>query len=142
MQKNAEVHQADAAHWLGSYQGPRFDMIIDDLFGEHHGQPMRGIDANAQWFTRLARQLTPGGALVVNFVSRQEMRQSGYFSSSIIARRFKTAFRLTDPLCENAIGVFLQQHTTSGKLRGRLKVTPELSTALKNGKLRYRIRRV
>lgn len=141
-QKNAEVHQGDAKRWLEGYQGPGFDMIIDDLFGEHHGQPIRAIDANAWWFTRLTRHLAPGGALVVNFVSRQEMRQSGYFSNISVARCFKTTFQLTDPLCDNAIGVFLQQYTTSRKLRERLKITPELSTALKNGKLRYRIRQV
>ena len=141
-QKNAEVHQADAQRWLERYQGPRFDMIVDDLFGEHHGQPVRAIDANARWFARLTRHLAPAGTLVVNFVSRHEMRQSGYFSNISVARRFKSAFQLTDPLCDNAIGVFLRQQATSGKLRDRLKVTPELSTALKNGKLRYRIRQV
>lgn len=141
-QENAEVHQADAQRWLECYKGPRFDMIIDDLFGEHQGQPRRAIDANVQWFTRLARHLAPTGTLAVNFVSRPEMHRSGYFSSSAVTRRFKTAFQLTDPLCSNAIGVFLRQHTSSAKLRDRLKVTPGLSTALKNGKLRYRIRRM
>ena len=41
-QKNAEVHQADAKLWLERYQGPRFDMIIDDLFGQQEGQASTG----------------------------------------------------------------------------------------------------
>ena len=141
-QKNAEVHQADAKLWLERYQGPHFDMIIDDLFGEQEGRPVRAIDANARWFRSLARYLVPGGVIIVNFVSRPEMRQTGYFSNNTVARRFKSVFQLTDPLCDNAIGVFLQQHTSSRMLRERLKVTFGLSAALKNGKLRYRIRRL
>ena len=141
-QKNAEIYEADAKLWIENYQGPRFDMIIDDLFGERHGQPVRAIDANAGWFRSLTQHLAPAGAIVINFVSRHEMRQSGYFSNMAVARRFKSAFQLTDPVCDNAIGVFLRRQATSRMLRERLKVTPELNTALKNGKLRYRIRRM
>lgn len=139
-QSNVELHRADAKLWLESYQGPCFDMIIDDLFGEQQGRPVRAIQANAMWFRLLARHLAPMGTLVVNFVSRHEMHQSGYFSSKSVACQFEAVFQLTDPCCDNAIGAFLRQGATSRILRERLKTAPGLGTVLKNGKLRYRIR--
>ena len=136
------LHQADASQWLVQYRGPPFDMIIDDLFGGRAGEPVRAIPADTRWMVSLLSHLTPRGVLVANFASSTAFRECGYFSSSRLARRFSSAFRLSDPRSQNVIGAFLRQETSSPFLRQRLRQEPELSRALSSARLQYHIRRV
>lgn len=141
-EENIELHEADAVQWINEYEGPRFDMIIDDLFGERDGEPVRAVRADTPWLDCLSRHLTRQGMLVINFTSSKELRQSAYFSDSPVARRFKTAFQLTVPRCDNAVGVFLRRDCDSQTMRSSLKKIPMLAAALRTKKLRYHIRRI
>ncbi len=141
-QREAELVCADARDWVSEYQGPPFDMIIDDLFGEEEGEPKRAIAASPNWKRQLLSHLSKRGVLVMNFVSAKEMGQSGYFVSAATQKRFQSAFRLTMPGYENVVGVFLRTHVTSKQLRENLANTAGLNPKLKSSKLRYSIRSV
>ena len=39
----AELVQADARDWVAGYDGPRFDLVVDDLFGHVGGEPLRAV---------------------------------------------------------------------------------------------------
>lgn len=138
----ARLEQSDAVQWVRAYRGPAFDMIIDDLFGEQHGQPVRAVEASAGWFDALLRLLTPAGLLAANFASPDRLRRSAYFSNRRVACRFRTAFQLTTPADENAVGVFLRQTSDSRALRNHLTLVPGLRPGQKTRGPRYRIRRV
>lgn len=140
--KDVRLHEADAVQWLRAYQGPPFDMIVDDLFGGEDGEPVRAVEANGRWFDCLLRHLSPGGVLVMNFPDAAELRRSAYFSSGRVQARFKAAFRLATPRYENVVGVFLRRSFTSGLLRANLNETPGLRAALKARRLVYRIGRI
>lgn len=139
-QSEANLVCADAREWVSDYQGPPFDMIIDDLFFEEEGEPKRAVTATSNWKRQLLSHLSKRGVLVMNFVSVEEMGHSGYFASLAIKKRFQSVFRLTIPGYENAVGVFLRNHATSKQLRENLVNTAGLNPRLKSSKLRYTIR--
>ena len=116
----AQLHVADAVQWVGEYRGPKFDMIIEDLFGEKEGEPVRAVSADIEWCRRLGKLLTPEGMLVMNFIDRAEMRHSECLNRHNLARNFKSAFQLTRPLYENIIVALLKTARESRDLRANL----------------------
>ncbi|UCE90468.1 MAG: methyltransferase domain-containing protein [Pseudomonadota bacterium] len=135
--RNVALVQADARRWLRDYDGPPFDLIIDDLYGEQDGEPLRAVAANAPWFTLLHRRLSAHGTLVFNFVSRDALRRCGYFVDRRVSRRFRSAWQFTTPLHENRVAAFLRGESYARVLRNNLKAAPGLGNALATGRLRY-----
>jgi len=139
---NITLIHADAIEWVKEYQGERFDLIVDDLFGEQGGEPVRAINANLQWFRLLSRMLSKEGALVTNFVSSRELKQCSYFKDKEMRGKFKSAFKLSAPAYENAIGVFLKVAGSTLVLKKHLIQIPELNPNLKSCRLNYSIQRL
>lgn len=139
---NVELHLADALQWVKAYRGPRFDMIVEDLFDDAGGEPRRVAPADGRWFRRLGRLLAPGGALVFNFGSVEELSECAWYEDVRIRADFPTAFRLTAPRYENAVGAFLRQPATSTALRRHLAAIPALDTTRSSCRLNYTIRRL
>jgi predicted membrane-bound spermidine synthase len=137
-----ELHQADAAQWLAAYEGPRFDMIVDDLFGEDDGEPVRALAADARWFAAVTRQLARGGVFVTNFPSARELRGCAYCTNARVRRRFASAFELTTTHHANAVGTFLRGDADTRALRAALEAVPALDPRRKGTRLRYRVRRL
>ena len=98
---------ADAIDWLHLYDGPGFDLIIDDLFGHDGGEPVRACALETQWLSLLRSRLTTGGLLVVNCINSRELLDALPF---IGAAGFSSGYRCHLPTYENIIGVF-SDHT-------------------------------
>lgn len=79
-QPNIELVAADARTWLARNRRRRYDLVIDDLFVEHAGQPARAIPFDRPWLDALSATLLPGGAIGANFAELAE------FSSSAMSR--------------------------------------------------------
>ena len=137
--KLAQLVEADAVKWLDNYSGPPFDMIIDDLFGEQDGEPVRAIKANKDWFEKLNSHLSPEGLLVVNFVSSNDLKNCAAVSYKKISRLFRASFQFTIPHYDNAIGAFLKKSSTSQILRKHINDVDELK---KSKKLSFQIRKL
>ena len=137
--KQAHLIQADAVKWLQDYSGPPFDMIIDDLFGEKDGEPVRAIKANRAWLETLNSHLSPEGVLVMNFISSKDLKNCAAISYKKIAGLFKSSFQFTLTHYVNAVGAFLKQPTTSQILRQRINEIAELK---KSKKLDFHIRKL
>jgi spermidine synthase len=140
--KKTTLVKSDALQWLTTYHGGKFDLIIDDLFAEENGMPVRALPADSKWFGLLLRHLKPGGALVSNFISSSEMQRCAYFTDAKSRNKFVSVFRLTTPVTENAVAVFLTVPAQSAVLRSRITTYPELARAMAAKKLRYNIRRI
>jgi hypothetical protein len=134
-----ELHQADARQWLASHTGPPFDLIIEDLFGERDGQPVRAIAADEAWMHGLGRVLAPNGILVMNFPSLRELRAC---AAQAAARRHAAILRLSTPQNDNAVGVFLPRRLEPGELQRCLRRHPELDDGRRTCRLRYRMQRL
>lgn len=139
---NVTLHQADAIWWVNQYRGRPFDLIIDDLFCDNDGDPLRAIDADGRWFRRLLKLLAPEGTLVTNFGSPEELRECAWFVDPGIKKKFPSAFQLTTPLYENAIGAFFRSPAESASLRKELAAFPALDQSRKSCRLNYRLRRL
>ena len=140
--KKITLIQDDALHWVNAYDGEKFDLIIDDVFAEHDGLPVRAVNADLKWYRLLLRHLNPDGVIVSNFISSGEMKQCAYFTAPDLRKQFTSAFRLTTPVTENSVAVFLKIPAQSAELRSNLNAHPLLARALKAHKLRYHIRRI
>ena len=108
-QPNLEIHAADAIQWVRDYRGARFDLIIDDLFLERDGQPLRTIAAGVAWLRQLLRLLSPQGLLVQNHISRTDLASSAVLQDSRIQSHFRSAFKFAVPLYENAVGAYYRE---------------------------------
>ena len=82
-----EVVLADARRWVRDAAGERFDVVIDDLFGEAGGEPVRAAGGRA-WWRRLARLVSGEGVLVANFAEAEDLRASGLPADPALRRRF------------------------------------------------------
>lgn len=138
----AQLVEADAVEYVKHYRGKPFDLIIDDLFGEEAGEPVRAVAADAAWLTNLSDLLTPDGMLVINFISRKDMQQCAYFSSAKMRKRFDAALQFTTPLYVNYVLALTSAQFNAKDMHQRVKGNAVLRKARQQNKLRYHIRQL
>ena len=124
---DARLIQADAKVWLQDYDGPKFDLIIDDLFGDTDGEVERAVCVDEQWASVLCQHLSSRGVLTVNFIGKPELRKSGLFSNQTFASRHC----FTPPFCDNAVSVFVRNDTTLKQWKQRINSHDVFSPAQK-----------
>ena len=139
---SARLYEDDAIRWVKEYDGPAFDMVIDDLFVEKNKEPVRAVTADNDWLKSLSACLSNEGVLVMNFPSSETFRDSAYFHDTGVSDYFPSAFQLTTPGLDNRVGVFLGIESNSAELRTRLGSIPFINQAMTTKELRYRIRQV
>lgn len=136
-----ELIEADAIQWLKNYRGEKFDLIIDDLFGENEGEPARAIDVDESWSTLLLKHLSPSGALIINFDSPKVMKRTELLKQKKLVRsgKLKSAWCFSTPLYENNIACFSRLSQTRSEFRGQLKCFNELDESKASCHLNYRL---
>ncbi len=139
---NMVLYEDDAKAWLERYQGPPFDMIIDDLYGHCNGEPVRAIALDDDWCDLLKQNLAEDGVLVVNTVAWKELKNSALMKEGDADGAFASAFRFVTPTCDNAIGGFFRNAVKKSTLKKRMAAIGELDKADKSGLLRYQIRKL
>ena len=139
---NLSLVQANAFDWLLEYDGEPFDMIIDDLYCEHNGEPQRAVAADASWFDVLMEHLSDHGLLVMNFVNNAEWRDSAFHQEAFIREDFSSVYQFATPTCHNAVVAFLRKATETRELRERLKTQPALNPTKATCRLRYAVKSI
>ncbi len=71
---DVKLSAADAVKWVANFNGARFDLVIDDLFGHHNTEVNRSVAFDSKWAGSLAAMLTEGGAMVINNADRHEFK--------------------------------------------------------------------
>jgi spermidine synthase len=140
--KHINLIHADAIEWVKRYRGPPFDIVIEDLFGEQGGEPVRVIAANKSWLEHLNRLMTPHAALIMNFVEARDLRASAALTEPAIKQRYKMAYRFMIPPYENQIGVFLSQPCKKKEWRRRIAGLCDLDRQFQSIQHKYRIRKL
>lgn len=140
-QRHAELVKADAVDWLGNHQGAKFDLIIDDLFGETDGEPTRTVEATEPWLEVLSTHLANDGVLVMNFIGTRSLRQAINRLRQTQPTRFSSAFHLSLPAYENAVGAFVNQPMVARQLRQLLR-SSGAPCGVRLSRIPYRIRRL
>lgn len=137
----AELFEADARRWVAEWQGPPFDLVVDDLYGHRAGEPERAAPMTVEWASALSRRVAPGGALVANFISLAELRSCAQLRLPRIRAGYASGFCVQGPRDDNAVGVFCRAPASAGETRGRLRRIAALDDRRRGG-LAYRMRRL
>lgn len=141
-QCDARLYEAEAGEWIRSYQGPKFDLIIEDLFGEEGGEPVRAIAADSEWFRLLNRNLARNGMLVMNFIGRNNLRDCAWYHAPSLRKALPQAYQFTLPAYENYIACFLRKPASTRQLRERLDAQPKLAQEISQGNFNFTVRRL
>lgn len=134
------LHQADALVWVEHYQGPVFDLVIDDLFGHAGGEPERVVAPDARWCGRLLKLLAPDGTLVINCDRPTTLRAAAPLHG--LQSAFTAGWTLTVPDYENHVGAFFRAAVDIGAFRHRLRTWPALDQRRSRCRLRYDLRKI
>ena len=135
----ATLVHADAREWLEAYDGPPFDMIVDDLFGHVDGEPERAIAMTVSWARALLQHLAPDGILVANFPDARSLGDSALVANPGLRNSFAARYIFTTPMNENAVAAWLRFPATRQRLRERLAAVPVLDANRRSCRLRFRI---
>lgn len=71
--ESCELVAADAVEWVQSEQAEGYDVIIDDLYSEEDGIPIRCAPMDVEWFDTLLSLLKSGGILVLNMIEPERV---------------------------------------------------------------------
>jgi len=134
--------EADAIDWMQCYDGPPFDLIVDDLFFEEDGEPCRAVEANRHWLQAMTAALSPHGMLSMNFLASTDLRDSAVFHNKKLQSRFKNVYRFMTPLYENNIGVFLSQPQTLNQWQQRIAGHQSLLAEFEENRGKYQVRKL
>jgi len=133
---SARLIQADGISWLEDYQGPGYDMIIDDMYGEEGGEPARAIDLDYSWINTIRKHLNPNGVMILNSMTSRDLKQAACFSHRQLSRSFKSGYHLYVPMYHNAVGAVFREPVSIRDFRKRLSDYPALR------QLDFRIRKL
>tara|TARA_Y100001934_G_C12190767_1_gene696284 strand:- start:420 stop:980 length:561 start_codon:yes stop_codon:yes gene_type:complete len=137
-----QIHCQDAVEFVARYRGPRFNLVVDDLFIGSAGTPKRAVPCDHRWLQQLRRCLDPQGILSINFADYAELKSSALVDCLRPGSGFKSGFGLRSPATENVIAALLPFEAQSADLRAHLAATPDLASFLKSKHLRFQIRRI
>ena len=137
-----QIHCQDAGAFVARYRGPRFDLVIDDLFIGSAGTPRRAVSCDHRWLKQLKHCLDPHGILSINFADHAELKGSALVDCLKTPSGFKSGFGLRSPATENVIAALLPFKAQSADLRAHLAATPDLASFLKSKHLRFQVRRI
>jgi SAM-dependent methyltransferase len=86
--QGCELIAADAVEWVqGESEAGAYDLIIDDLYAEEQGVPVRCAPLDADWCRSLVRLLRPGGLLVFNIIEPDKVGHLAVFTEPKLSER-------------------------------------------------------
>ncbi len=87
--EGCELIAGDAVEWVHeSANDERYDVIIDDLYAEEDGIPVRCVPMDAQWCQALCDLLKPGGMLIFNMIEPEKIKHLPIFKTTKLRKRF------------------------------------------------------
>lgn len=141
-QQSVELCQADAIDWLKAYRGEKFDFIIEDLFTEEGGEPVRVAAATTEWFRLLLKNLQRQGTLVINFEGKAQMRESSESYLAAKGARPDVRYQLNQPTYGNSVCAYMGQPVSPATLRRNLDNLLSHYPDCRAGAQRFQLRKV
>lgn len=138
----AALVEADAREWVAKWRGPKFDLVIEDLFGHTDGEPARAVPVSVTWGKALGRLVAPGGVLAVNFIAPKDLRACALVSNRSVRSRYASICQLRTAADANAVGVFCREEISPRDWRARVRDVPGLDDRVRACRLDYEIRRL
>jgi len=137
----------NAQTWLDNFSDGKnshhqFDLIIDDIFIEKDGEPIRAISADKPWFNNLLKALNSNGIIVQNHATSKSFRHCAYFKHADIAANFQSVFKLHNDHLDNVIGVFCKQNHDNKQIAQAVAELRDIPVIINRQKLDYFIRKI
>lgn len=118
---DCELVAADAVEWIHeSAPDERYDVIIDDLYGESDGIPVRCVPMDVEWCVALADRLNPGGILIFNMIEPDKVSHLPIFKSQVLSDRFTETIMYRIDGYENRVIAFSDRPFDARTLRTQL----------------------
>jgi spermidine synthase len=118
---NVELIQGDAIDWVENFAekklADKFDIIIDDLFYEEGGEPIKLMPANNTWFYNLYSLLKPNGLIVMNFVGRKNAMLAAPFHDDFANQLLPNILHFTTPHYDNHVLAFSKGNISAQQVR-------------------------
>lgn len=113
---------ADAVAWVyAAGTEPEFDLIIDDLYSEEDGIPIRCAPTDRDWWHRLADLLRPGGILVLNTIEPERIQDLPLLREAALKSRFPNRIIYQIDGYENRVLAFSDQAFSPESLHTALR---------------------
>jgi len=122
--EGCELMAADAVEWvedMAEEGEERFDFILDDLYGEKDGMPLRYAPMGPEWFHQMDRLLTENGVLVLNLVEPDRVKHLAPMEDAELAQRFPYVQLFQMHGYENRIVAFSRQPFDADCFAGHMK---------------------
>jgi len=105
-----ELIAADAVEWVheGAGEG-RYDVIVEDLYAEEEGIPVRCVPMDTEWCEALCRLLKPGGMLIFNMIEPDKVAHLPLFKAPQLSQKYSEVLRYQIDGYENRIIAFSEQ---------------------------------
>lgn len=117
-----EMIAADAVEWVNeSEEQCEYDVIIEDLYGEEDGIPVRCVPMDTDWCEKLCALLKPGGILIFNMIEPEKIKHLPMFKSKLLAKRYTETVTYRIDGYENRIVAFSEQSFDESCLGTQLK---------------------
>jgi spermidine synthase len=134
---NIKLIEADAFDWVKQNRR-RFDIVVDDLFVDAPGDPVRPFALNDTWLNQLLKKLTDNGVLIQNHLLNSHAKQV----AEELRQHFSSAILLTVPRYENVVlAMFKQPIDAKTKRKFIHAIVAELDKAAAR-KLKFAVRQI
>ena len=127
---------ADARDFIKTYRGPKFDLVVEDLYLKRDGEANRAITMDKKWMSTLRRHLARGGMLVSNFSDRREFRQS------VPLAQWAGIYTMTLPAYENVIGIYVRRCELMTDIDAILKARAAVDKRISAKGLKFALKQV
>lgn len=112
----------DAVEWVNEENPrPQYDLIVDDLYGEEDGVPVRFAPMDADWFLTLSGLLREGGILVLNMIEPEKVDSLPLHSNEALQDRFPHGVMYQIDGYENRVCAFSDQPFSEEKIAASIR---------------------
>lgn len=120
--EGCELVAADAVEWVHeSDDEASYDVIIDDLYAEEDGIPVRCVPMDVKWCDALCKLLKPGGILIFNMIEPEKIKHLPMFKSAKLQKHYSETIMYRIDGYENRIIAFSDQPFDQTCLNEQLK---------------------
>lgn len=120
--EGCELIAGDAVEWVhDGAEAASYDVIIDDLYAEEDGIPVRCVPMDTEWCEALCELLKPGGMLIFNMIEPEKIPHLPIFKSAKLRKRYKETLMYRINGYENRVIAFSEAPFDVAQLRGNLK---------------------
>ena len=120
--EGCELIAGDAVEWVhDGGEAANYDVIIDDLYAEIEGAPVRCVPMDHAWCEALLGLLKPGGILIFNMIDPDKIRHLPLFQSAKLRKRYPETVMYRIDGYENRVIAFSETPFEKAMLDRNLK---------------------